>query len=297
MQGVVVALPNDEELAGELGKKGTTNSIFFFNKKIRGIAITVLFPSNVEEKFYAVAQSILLSNVVVLSSKNINVLFGESLIACSLLGKKVLITSDNDTSNLVRGLGIEYKVVEKERLEEEILSSAPSAEKDSETRIDLDHAFPVTGVGDVVLGIVTKGSVAKHASLFHNSGKQVTVRSIQMQDEDVESAEKGARVGLALKGISYKDVEKGDVLASRQIKPRQKIVCSISFSSLAKEIPSFPFRCFFVHNFSYANCTVNKQGESFEINFEKGIPIENGDSFLLVRSELPRIFAKGTVIG
>ncbi len=294
MRGVVVSLPNDEGLARELGKKGTTNGISFYNKKVNGIAITTLFPSNLTEKFYAVAQSILLANVVVLGSKNLDALFGESVIASSLLGKKVLITADSDASSILNGLPLDYKIVEKEKLEEEILACTPKAES-SEVRIDLDRAFPVNGVGDVVLGIVTRGSVSKHATLVHSSGKEALVRSVQMQDEDVEQAEQGARVGLALKGLSYKEVEKGDILASRQIKYKKEFSAKIEFSKFAGQ--SQNVRCLLVHNFSesIAMLTQKQQG-TFSISLEKPMAIDSGDKFLLVRDSKPRIFASGTFL-
>jgi len=43
--------------------------------------------------------------------------------------------------------------------------------------------------------------------------KPVEIRSIQLHDVDAKSAATGARVGLALKHIQPKDVERGDVIS------------------------------------------------------------------------------------
>ena len=110
MQGVIAALPNYFALAEELGKKSTTNGITFFNRKAEGKYITVLAPTSIEEKYYAIAQSIMLANVVVLSTSRIDAIFGESLIAASLLSKPLLITDDTDASSLLKDM-CDYKIL------------------------------------------------------------------------------------------------------------------------------------------------------------------------------------------
>jgi Selenocysteine-specific translation elongation factor len=69
-----------------------------------------------------------------------------------------------------------------------IATVAPSKSSyNKEEHVDLDKAFVVKGVGSVVLGIVSKGSVAVHDTLYASSGKQA-FRSIQSQDKDIELA-------------------------------------------------------------------------------------------------------------
>jgi selenocysteine-specific translation elongation factor len=297
MKGVVVAIPRDLDLAEYIGKKGTANGITFFNRKANGIAITALMPTDISEKYYALAQTIMLANAVVLSSKSVDVLFGESLIASALLGKQVILVDETEeeerakTEKMLEDSGANYKRINKEDLLQTIASL--EVKENGDKRIDIDKAFPVNGVGDVALGIVTSGKVLKHDTLLHSSGREVLIRSIQIQDEDVNEAEQGTRVGLALKGITYKEIEKGDILASNRIAPTKEFLAKIDFSKFAKKQEAM--RCTLVHNFSASIANLAKQGEDYAVKLEKQIPISNNGKFLLVGDEPPRIFASGTV--
>ena len=59
------------------------------------------------------------------------------------------------------------------------------------------------------------GSIAKHAVMNVLPGsKTAQVRSIQKHDDDFDSAIEGDRVGLALKNVEVKDVDRGTVLTN-----------------------------------------------------------------------------------
>jgi len=79
------------------------------------------------------------------------------------------------------------------------------------TLIYIDRAFSVKGVGVVVLGFVLGGTVSVHDELRlvpSNDGKRAEVRGIQVSDVDQESVGRGLRVGLSLKGVELKDLDK-----------------------------------------------------------------------------------------
>jgi selenocysteine-specific translation elongation factor len=79
------------------------------------------------------------------------------------------------------------------------------------TLVYIDRAFSVKGVGVVVLGFVLGGRVGVHDELRlvpHVEGKRAEVRGIQVSDEDQVSVERGLRVGLSLKGVELKDLDK-----------------------------------------------------------------------------------------
>jgi hypothetical protein len=79
------------------------------------------------------------------------------------------------------------------------------------TLIYIDRAFSVKGVGVVVLGFILSGKVSVHDELRlipHTEGKKAEVRGIQVSDEDQESVGRGLRVGLSLKGVELKDLDK-----------------------------------------------------------------------------------------
>ncbi|HVB95941.1 MAG TPA: EF-Tu/IF-2/RF-3 family GTPase [Nitrososphaerales archaeon] len=79
------------------------------------------------------------------------------------------------------------------------------------TLVYIDRAFSVKGVGVVVLGFVLGGTVSVHDELRlvpHTDGKTAEVRGIQVSDVDQESVGRGLRVGLSLRGVELKDLDK-----------------------------------------------------------------------------------------
>jgi selenocysteine-specific translation elongation factor len=79
------------------------------------------------------------------------------------------------------------------------------------TLVYIDRAFSVKGVGVVVLGFVLGGRVSVHDELRlvpSSEGRKAEVRGIQVSDEDQESVGRGLRVGLSLKGVELKDLDK-----------------------------------------------------------------------------------------
>ncbi|MCI4331599.1 MAG: hypothetical protein L3K19_07120 [Thermoplasmata archaeon] len=81
-------------------------------------------------------------------------------------------------------------------------------------RVRIDHAFPVKGVGAVVLGVVRQGTVRAHDRLrAYPEDREVEVRSIQVHDVEVREAGTGERVGLALKGVEAEELSRGQTLA------------------------------------------------------------------------------------
>ena len=80
-----------------------------------------------------------------------------------------------------------------------------------QTLIYMDRVFTVKGVGTVALGFVLSGKVSIHDQLRPIPGPndlRVDVKGIQVNDVDFESAGRGIRVGLSLRGVDTKDLEK-----------------------------------------------------------------------------------------
>ena len=79
------------------------------------------------------------------------------------------------------------------------------------TLVYIDRAFNVKGVGVVVLGFVLSGKISVHDKLRlipGDSNKLAEVKGIQVSDEDFDTMGRGIRVGLSLKGVELKDLEK-----------------------------------------------------------------------------------------
>jgi selenocysteine-specific elongation factor len=81
------------------------------------------------------------------------------------------------------------------------------------TRLYVDRAFTLRGIGTVVTGTLWSGSMAEGDELrAEPAGIDVRVRSVQVHDEPVERAEAGQRVALALPGIERSTLRRGDAL-------------------------------------------------------------------------------------
>ncbi|MCL4375255.1 EF-Tu/IF-2/RF-3 family GTPase [Candidatus Marsarchaeota archaeon] len=292
----IISVPIDKNLAEFIGKKSSENGITFYNRKAPdGSAITVLVPTNPSEKFYSVAESILVSDQILLSTKNIDKEFGEVLIAASLSEKHVIITRENDISTLLTGNILkDFEIANREEILERIISYT-QGKNISKKRVDIDKAFPVKGIGTVVLGVVTEGTILQHDKLFHSSGKEIEIKSIQSQDIDLKEAGEGARVGLGLKGIEHDEIEKGSILSSKKPVQIQKFIAKLNKSSFAKEDISSQKFYLIVMNFSHSNARVHEKDGLYEISLEKMLPVFEGDKFFLIRNSPPRIFASGAV--
>jgi selenocysteine-specific translation elongation factor len=79
------------------------------------------------------------------------------------------------------------------------------------TLVYVDKVFTVKGVGTVGLGFVLSGSVSIHDQLRPVPGPmglRADAKGIQVNDVDFDSAGRGIRVGLSLRGVEPKDLER-----------------------------------------------------------------------------------------
>ncbi len=209
----------DQGIAAGLGRKGTETDLTLYDKKESGIIRTWVVPNGFPEKIQPLFQAINLAEFAVLHIAALDRFAGEQIVALDMLGKKAGILShsyevDEDTLGaMIRGTVVEgYVAAEPGRVRQELEKIEPVS-VGGKTRIVVDHCFDVKGAGTVVLGKVASGSVKQYDSLrLLPSGAEVTVRSIQMHDEPVDTASSPARVGLSLKGARPDEVGRGDVL-------------------------------------------------------------------------------------
>ncbi len=291
----IVSVPINENLASFIGKKGSEDGLVFFNRKLGDNTIVAMMPANKEDKvYYNMAESMLICTQIVISTETVDKSLGEAMVAASMAGKHVIITDENDVSKMIGGLLKDFEFASKDTLLERIVSRNEAHE--GRLRIDVDKAFPVKGIGTVALGIVTNGKVKVHDVLYNGDGKQVTVKSIQSQDVDVEEAGYGTRVGLALKGIEHEELGKGDLLLAEPYKKAKIAEISLSVSTFSNEKVEPQGRYMFISNFSRTFCKIDDvKGGMARITFEKPISVLKGDRFLLIRDASPRIFASGLV--
>lgn len=81
------------------------------------------------------------------------------------------------------------------------------------TRLWVDRSFTLPGIGTVVTGTLWSGAIGGGDELVLEPGaRPVRVRSVQVHDRDVDRAEAGQRVAVALPGVERRSVRRGDAL-------------------------------------------------------------------------------------
>ncbi|MEO9308361.1 MAG: EF-Tu/IF-2/RF-3 family GTPase [Nitrososphaera sp.] len=219
MKSVNFTLLADESIAKDFGKKGTTTDITIYDKKESGVLRTWTLPTSFPDKIQSLLQAINMGEYVILHVAKLDKFTGEQIIALDVLGKEKGILSHsfdvdrNTLLSMIKGTVVEkYALVEPENLKKEIDLLEPIS-RDGPAQIVVDHCFDVKGVGTVILGKLSQGTIKVYENLkIFPKGSDVVVKSIQMHDDSVENASSPARVGLAVKGVTPDDVQRGDVL-------------------------------------------------------------------------------------
>src|SRR6266516_7421623 len=86
-------------------------------------------------------------------------------------------------------------------------------ERFAATRLWIDRAFSLRGIGTVVTGTLWSGSIAGGDLLrLEPNGRTVRVRSVQVHDQPVERAQAGQRVAVNLPAIERGELRRGDAL-------------------------------------------------------------------------------------
>jgi len=80
-------------------------------------------------------------------------------------------------------------------------------------RLPVQDVYTITGVGTVPVGRVETGVLKPGDKIvFEPSGTSAEVKSIEMHHKQLEKAEPGDNVGFNVKGVSKKEIKKGDVI-------------------------------------------------------------------------------------
>jgi selenocysteine-specific elongation factor len=86
---------------------------------------------------------------------------------------------------------------------------------ESPTRLYVDRAFTLRGIGTVATGTLWSGSIGEGDELrIEPRGRRVRVRSVQVHDRAVERAQAGQRVAVSLPGIERHELRRGDALVA-----------------------------------------------------------------------------------
>lgn len=249
-------------LAANLGKKGTESDITLYNF-VKGDHIYSFVDANsYPGSLKSLVSAINLSDIalVCVPSAGLNAQTGECIIALDLLGSKrgmfVITMSDKSNPVALSELSEKIKSITKgtnlekweitavstttfegiEALKEKVFALGEEVRKanaslnDMQTRVIVDHFFNVTGIGCVVLGIVTRGTLKVHDQLtVFPINRATEIRSIQSNDVDMKTAPAGTRVGLALKGVQSKEFDRGHIISPKEeVASKFNLQCRLS---------------------------------------------------------------------
>ncbi|HJM79464.1 MAG TPA: EF-Tu/IF-2/RF-3 family GTPase [Nitrosopumilus sp.] len=213
-----------QDLASEFGKKGTESDLTLYDRKESDVIKTWVIPNGFPEKIQPLFQAINLAEYVIFHVDKLDKFTGEQIIALDSLKKEKGILShtfDVDESKLnmmIKGTVVEnYIRVDQDKIKEEMNTLEPIT-NDNPAELLIDHCFDVKGVGTVILGKVTNGTIKQYDNLkLYPHDIDVLIKSIQMHDDPVPESVCPARVGLAVKGAKPDEVGRGDVISVENV--------------------------------------------------------------------------------
>ena len=227
MGNITVAALGASGYSSQIGKKGTSTDITLHDLKKGGATVTPIEPARYPERlaplFYACALATKAPAIV----DELSATLGEQLVMlqCSGIRSGYFVLRNyipkEKVEALIKGTsleGFEFLNDDPNLIREKLLAEAAQVENADSAEVGtvpVDHSFNVKGVGVVILGIVVKGTIRRHAKLKVLPGsKFAEVRSIQKHDDEFETAAPGDRVGFALKNVAVEDVDRGVVLTN-----------------------------------------------------------------------------------
>ncbi len=302
MNHLAVGIFHDDSIARELGKKDTESDILMHNRKTDDHIITFMQP--LEDRLLVKSQIISSIDAAIITFTKMTRELGETIVMLDSLGisRGVAVTTSYSTpaqiGAITKGTSLESFVVEKNdpvKLLAFLKGLNPERDADSPAQVVVDHSFSVKGVGEVVLGFVKRGIIRKYDKLtLLPSGKEVTVRSIQIQDEDCDSAETGSRIGLAIKGATVDEIKRGSILSGADnIKVDTKIRLDFKKSIFSDSIEAGDFHVA-VGMQTSPTTIIEKSESAIAMEVKKPIAYTTDDTFFLLDLNAKKTRIMGT---
>jgi len=101
----------------------------------------------------------------------------------------------------------------------------PKRPTDKPLRLPLQDVYKIQGIGTVPVGRVETGIIKPGMNItFGPHGKTSDCKSVEMHHEALEKAEPGDNVGFNVKGLSVKDIARGNVAGNTRQQPPKKTI-------------------------------------------------------------------------
>jgi selenocysteine-specific translation elongation factor len=291
----------NEEALNEVAKKGSETDIRYYNSKIEGSEITFLSPFKFPERIQTLLNAISISNKAIIAVDQIDRSVGEFILSLYYYDIKNLgVIGDESTLSRIRNVtkGTWIEVIPLKPTYEDFLHfiSIPTAAPRNRTIVVVDQTFPVKGVGTVSLGFVMGGIIKKHMQMkSYPSGKNVEIKSIQMQDVDVESSGPFSRVGLAFRNSEVDDVPKGSILfENEELQFTENLRLNVNINPAVKSRPSVGEKIQINFLFNNLNAEISDISEnSYLIDVSRKVPLIDEIFSLSSLNSNPRIIGAG----
>jgi selenocysteine-specific translation elongation factor len=222
VESLNIAVLGSSEFLNDFGKRGTLSDIVLYDRKLKDRILTFIAPISFPDKIQTLPQVLNMTDFVVLNITQLDKYLAEQIIAINSLDIRngfLLHSYDIDEQRLnqmIKGTAIEdFKKIESLEILKNEINNLHSNSKEGDLLMPIDHSFDVKGVGTVLLGGIKQGRIKVYDKLrILPSNKEALIKSIQMHDDPVDESSSPSRVGLAVKGVSPKEIERGDIICS-----------------------------------------------------------------------------------
>lgn len=289
------------DMAKKLGKSGTENDIAIFNHSSSEGVFTYVCHNS--DKLQPLLQAMNMADVPVLVATELTREVGEQIIALDEMGfeKGFIVAGDSARSqleNMIKGTCLEkFQFTDETSLRSELIKLQPKP-AGSEPLVPIDNYFNVKSVGTVILGLVKSGTVKKYDKLIIEPiGKEVMIKGIQSQDNDLEQSEPGMRVGLNLKGIEADEIKRGFVLC-KSMKKTQQFSLHLKKSKFFKQELKPGFQVAVCAGLQFIACSIESiDGEVLNLKAVSPVAYQAGQKIILASQNeiLPRIIGSGMI--
>ena len=229
---------SEESFAKELGKRTDDRDVeSYIFKEQRGDsqdALTFLRPRKHPEKIRPLLASLDVVDAAIIEIQRVDASLGEVLVASSIAGieKGVVVINPeeggwvdpNQVKTILNQAGLqswsiserfdphEIKEISWRFLDE--MSEIRNLRSAQKSCVPVDQHFNVKGVGLVAIGTVQSGTIRKHDNIVVSPGGfSGVIRSLQVMDVDVDVANSGDRVGIAIRNMKDGSLERGALLS------------------------------------------------------------------------------------
>ncbi|MDX6400623.1 MAG: selenocysteine-specific elongation factor [Gaiellaceae bacterium] len=156
-------------------------------------------------------------------------------------------------------------------------AAVESERDDAPTRLYVDRVFTLRGIGTVATGTLWSGRIAGSDALrIEPQGRDVRIRSVQVHDRDVDTAEAGQRVAVSLPGVERSEVGRGDVLVERgAYNPSYRLDVEL------EELAPIPPRVLVHHGTATMLARVVRAGRFAQLRLDASVVAARGDHVVL----------------